>query len=230
MKTQIQKLKSSKLFYNKWPYKVECIQQGASRIVHNGPAVCKEWCNTGKGLQFSHYGNKITDKVQYLRFIEAVEPFLDRKEEIQIRVEGSHFNLFCKDVAILEKIDNELSIWSRSIRGPTTPEELEFLLNNGHKKILCDTLPYGKYKYRLYFKSKFPADKRSAFVGWADKYGDKLEISETSRRWLVSIRHYAQDPFMYVEDDKMLSLTGMYLSGYVKKVEEFIERNSVLAA
>jgi hypothetical protein len=34
---------------------------------------------------------------------------------------------------------------------------------------------------------------------------------------------------MYVDDDKMLSMTGMYLSGYVKKVEEFIPRDSVLS-
>jgi hypothetical protein len=228
MKTQIKKLKSSKLFYNKWPYKVECIHPGASRLIHSGVDLCKEWCRTGNGLSFSQYGNKVTDKVQYLRFIESVESFINRKDEIQIRVEGSHFNLFCKDPVVLEEIDNSVYEWVKAIRGPTSQEELEFLLSNGHKKILCDALPYEKYKYRLYFKSKFPADKRSAFVTWADKYGDKLEISETSRRWLVSARHYAQDPFMYVEDDKMLSMAGMYLSGYVKKVEEFILRDSVL--
>ena len=229
MKTQILKLKSSKLFYNKWPYKVECIQQGASRIVHSGPAICKEWCSTGKGLSFSHYSNKITDKAQYLRFIEAVEPFLNRKEEIQIRVEGSHFNLFCKDPVILEEIDNNVFEWVRDIRGPTSQEELEFLLSNGHKKILCDVLPYEKYKYRVFFKSRFPVTNRSAFAAWADKYGDKLLVSGTSRRWLIGERHYAQDPFMYVDDNKMLSMAGIYLSGYVKKVEEFITRSTVLS-
>jgi hypothetical protein len=35
---------------------------------------------------------------------------------------------------------------------------------------------------------------------------------------------------MYVEDEKMLSMTGMYLSGYVKKVEEFILRENALTA
>ena len=230
MKTQIKKLKSSKLFYNKWPYKVECIQSGASKIIHSGVDLCKEWCQTGKGLSFNRYSQGVADKDQYLRFIKSVEGFIDRTDEIQIRVEGSHFNLFCKDPSILEEIDNSLHEWVRAIRGPTSQEELEFLLSNGHKKILCDALPYEKYKYRVYFKSKFPATNRSAFVSWADKYGDKLLVSGTSRRWLNGERHYAQDPFMYVEDDKMLSMAGMYLSGYVKKVEEFIERNSVLAA
>jgi len=229
MKTTIRKLSSSKLFYNKWPYKVECWQTGASRVVHSGAALCKEWCTTGKGLRFGHYESKL-DKVTFLEFVNAVEPFLERKEDIQIRVEGSHFNLFCKDPAILEEIDTAVSKWVTKISGPTTPEELKFLLSNGHKKILRDELPKEKYKYRIYFKSKFPADKRESFLRWADKYGDKLDISGTSRRWLLGQRHWAQDPFMYVDDDKMLSMTGMYLSGYVKKVEEFILRENVLTA
>jgi hypothetical protein len=230
MKTQIQKLKSSKLYYNKWPYKVECIQPGASRVIHSGIDLCKEWCRTGKGLSFGRYSQGVADKDRYLKFIEAVEPFLERKEHIQIRVEGSHFNLFCKDTAVLEEIDNAISTWITKISGPTTTEELNFLLCNGHKKILRDELPKEKYRYRIYFKSKFPVDKRLSFVGWADKYGEKIEISGTSKLWLLGSRHWAQDPFMYVDDDKMLSMTGMYLSGYVKKVEEFILRENVLVA
>lgn len=230
MKTQIKKLKLSKLFYNKWPYKVECVQPGASRIIHVGVDICKKWCLTGKGLSFSPYGTQVTDKDHYLKFIESVEPFIDRSDEIQIRVEGSHFNLFCKDPAVLEEIDNSVHKWIKTIQGPTSQEELDFLLSNGHKKILCDVLPHEKYKYRIYFKSKFPAPNRSAFATWADKYGDKLLVSETSKRWLQGNKHWAQDPFMYVDNDKMLSMTGIYLSGYVKKVEEFILRENALVA
>ena len=226
----IQKLKSSKLFFNKWPYKVECVQPGASRVIHSGVGLCRQWCATGKGMRFSSYDGRIADTDKFLKFIDAVEPFLDRKEDIQIRVENSHFNLFCKDPSILEEIDDAVSEWVRKISGPTTQEELEFLLSNGHKKILCDTYPKEMYKYRVFFKSRFPADKRSAFLTWADKHGNSMLISETSRRWLKGDRYYAQDPFMYVIDDKMLSMVGLYLSGYVKKTEEFILRENALVA
>jgi hypothetical protein len=226
----IKKLKSSKLFFNKWPYKVECIQAGASRVVHSGVGLCRQWCETGKGMRFNPYDTRILDAKKFLSFIDAVEPFLDRKEDIQIRVENSHFNLFCRDVSVLEEIDDALDQWIRKISGPTTQEELEFLLSNGHKKILCDTYPKEMYRYRVFFKSKFSPDKRSAFLTWADKYGNSIVISETSRRWLMSQRHYAQDPFMYVIDDKMLSMIGLYLSGYVKKTEEFILRENALVA
>jgi len=229
MKTQITKLKSSKLFYNKWPYKVECLQNGASRVVHSGVGHCKKWCLTGKGMAFGNYYAKPEPK-EFLAFINAVEPFLERKEEIQIRVEGSHFNLFCKDPAILEEIDNAVSAWVKRIVGPTTLEELEFMLDNGHKKILRDELPKEKYRYRVFFKNKFPADKRAAFLLWTNKYNGKIEISDSSYNWLRGSKWYVQDPFMYVEDDKMLSMAGLFLSGYIKKVEEFILRENVLVA
>jgi hypothetical protein len=181
-------------------------------------------------MRFGQYDPKILDVKKFLAFVNAIEPFLDRKEEVQIRVENSHLNLFCKDPNVLEEIDDALDQWIRKISGPTTQEELEFLLSNGHKKILCDTYPKEMYKYRVFFKSKFPTDKRSAFLTWADKYGNRIVISETSRRWLMSQRYYAQDPFMYVIDDKMLSMVGLYLSGYVKKTEEFILRENALVA
>jgi hypothetical protein len=226
----IKKLKSSKLFFNKWPYKVECIQAGASRVVHSGVGLCRQWCETGKGIRFNPYDTRILDAKKFLSFIDAVETFLDRKEDIQIRVENSHFNLFCKDPNVLEEINDALDQWIRKISGPTTQEELEFLLSNGHKKILCDTYPKDMYRYRVFFKSKFSPDKRSAFLTWADKHGNSIVISETSRRWLMSQRYYAQDPFMYVIDDKTLSMVGLYLSGYVKKTEEFILRENALVA
>lgn len=229
MITQIQKLKSSKLFYNKWPYKVECRQIGASRVVHAGIEAVREWCTTGKGMFFSNQESKNLDKAVYLEFANLAAQYIGNPN-VKIRVEGSHFNLFCTDKSVLETIDKDLNKWIQRISGPTTDEELEFLLNNGHKKILRDVLPKEKYKYRIYFKTKFPADKRLSFITWADKYGNKLDISGTSKRWLLSNRQWAQDPFMYVEDEKMLSMTGMYLSGYVKKVEEFILRENALTA
>lgn len=226
---QIQQLKSSKLFYNKWPYKVECIALGASRIIHTGVNLTKEWCNSNGSSKFRNWENPNIDKADLLRFIDAVGPFLDSKD-VQIRAEGAHFNLFCKDKTILECIDLRMSPWIKGIFGPTTDEEHAFLMENGHKKILCNKLPKEDYRYRVYFKTKFPEERRNAFATWSENYKDKLEISPTSKYWMSGERLYTQDPFMYVKDDKTLSLVGMYISGYVKKIEEFILRENIVVA
>lgn len=213
MKTQIQKLKSSKLFYNKWPFKVECQIVGASAITRNG-------LNT--------YGlSKKIDQNELAKFAMAIEPFLKRKD-LQFRTEGSHFNLFCKDTTLLEELDHTLNSWIVKITGPTSQEELAYLLENGPKKILCDKLPKDQFKYRIYFKTRFPADKKAHFLNWVSKFEDQIVVSPTSKNWLSGQRLWVQDPFAYVKDEKMLSMIGLHLTGYVKRVEQFVERNQAL--
>jgi hypothetical protein len=229
MKTQIQKLKSSKLFYNKWPYKVECIQHLASKAVYFGETGIEEWINGDRKVYLSESEKRILNKQDLLEFARAISPFI-KNEKVKHRTEGRHFNLFCSDQTVLEEIDSRLYKWIRKISGPTTQEEYEFLMSNGHKKVLCDALPKNGYKFKVFFKSNFSKDKRKSFLDWTSNYGDKIILSGTTKRWLAGEKFYVQDPFMYVKDEKMLSMIGIYLSGYVKKVEEFIERNTALVA
>lgn len=229
MKTPIQKLKSSKLFYNKWPYKVECIQHSASKAVYFGDEAIEEWLNGGRKIYLTNNEEKNLDKQALLEFARAIKPFV-KNDDVKHRSEGNHFNLFCKDQAVLEEIDKRLHRWIRKISGPTSQEEYDFLMSNGHKKILCDSLPKNGYKFRVYFKNKFSQEKRQTFHNWTYSYGDKIIIAGSTKRWLDGEKFYIQDPFMYVKDEKMLSMIGIYLSGHIKKVEEFIERNTVLVA
>lgn len=229
MKTQIQKLSSSKLFYNVWPYKVECHIAGGNRIIRNDIKTVEEWCQGAKGLYITANESRSINKQELLKFCKAVGQYLGRKD-LRIRVEGRHFNLFCKDPVLLEDIDNNLFPWIAKITGPTTKEELDFLMSNGHKKRLCDALPKGKYAYKVFFKTKFPEERRKSFANWSLNYEDKIEINGQSKQWVIGEKKYIQDPFMYIEDEKTLSIVGMFLSGYVKKVEHFIPRDSVLTA
>jgi hypothetical protein len=68
------------------------------------------------------------------------------------------------------------------------------------------------------------------FASWAAKYQDKLEVSGVSELWLNGKLPYTQSPFMYVKDEKTLSMVGMFVSGYVQKVEDFIPRNTISTA
>jgi hypothetical protein len=231
MKIQIQKLKSSKLFYNKWPYKVECTIFGAYLVGRYNLTALKEWCNGAPGLLGigNSYGAKNINKADLLIFVAAAERYI-KNDRVKIRTEGNKFNLFCKDKDTLEEIEQQLRKWIRKISGPTTDEELEYLLSNGHKKILCDSFPKEKYQYKLFFKTKISAERRKQFLEWSSNYNEKLEVSGTSKLWLEGRKPYVQNPFMYIEDDKMLSMIGMFLSGHVRKVEHFLLRTSTLQA
>jgi hypothetical protein len=227
---QIQKLKSSKLFYKKWPYKIECVQPGASRIIHGGIELIRQWCAApANSDRFRHWNNTNIDKAQLSKFIDAVVPYIKNKE-VGIRVEGAHFNLFCKEYLILEDINTQLGPWIKKISGPTTQEEYDFLMSNGHKKILCDRLPKEKFRFRVYIKATYPQDKRCNFLTWIDRFPDTIEISSSTRKWLEGKQVWALNPFLYIKEEKTLSIIGLQLSGYARKVEEFVPRNTVLMA
>ena len=230
MKTKISKLSSSKLFYNKWLFKIECRIFGASRIARSGTSKVREWCNTGKGIHITPYESAKIDKTALLEFVDAVEPLMNRPSDMQFRIEGYHFNIFCSDKAVLNEVDDLLNKWIEKISGPTSEDEIEFLLESGNNKILCDKMPINGCKYRVYLKSSTPVSVRHSFLTWQANFSDEIIISGESWRWFQSHHDYMQSPFLYVSDGKMLSMAGLYLSGYIKKVQEFVLRDNVSVA
>ena len=231
---QIQKLTSSKLFYNKWPYKIECYIIGASRLRWQGVETTKEFC-LGKSTprlwnwQSNDKLNK-EDKDALLTFTTGLEPFLTLKDQLQTRVEGRRYNIFCKDRILLENIYNAVAPWVQQVSGPTTEEELDYLLDNGHKKILRDILPKDGHKYKVYLRESWSLEGRAAFAEWADKFPNTINISKSSKKWLDGGQRWLYNPFMYVKDEKTLTMVGLFASGNVKRVEEFILRENLMTA
>jgi hypothetical protein len=231
---QIQKLNSSKLFYNKWPYKIECYISGASRLRWLGVETTKDFClDEPTPTLYSWQSNdrlNLKDKSALLEFTTGLEPFLKLKDQLQTRVEGRRYNIFCKDRILLENIYNAVAPWVQQVSGPTTKEELDYMLDNGHRKILRDVLPKDGYKYRVYFRESWPTEGRIEFAKWSAKFPNTINISQSSLKWLECRQKWLYNPFMYVKDEKTLTMVGLFTSGNVKRVEEFILRENLVTA
>ena len=231
---QIQKLNSSKLFYNKWPYKIECYISGASRLKWLGAEITKDFClSKPTPTLWSWQSNDKLDKdnkAALLTFTYGIEPFIELKDQLQIRVEGRRYNIFCKDRVLLESIYNAVKPWVQRVSGPTTEEELDYMLDNGHRKILRDVLPKNMYQYRIYFKESWNIADRNKFLAWVTKNPDIVDISRSSKEWLQGDKRWIYNPFIYVKDNKTMTMVGLFTSGNVKRVEEFILRENLMTA
>lgn len=213
---KIEKLKTSKLFYNKWPYKVTC------KIEHARSAL-----SDTRFRFYGYYSKNISqeEKDDLEKFKAAIKPF--NKQNIKYRAEYNHFNIFCDDKVLLERISKRLKPWIQKIYGPASEEELEYMKANGHKKRVCEKIPKGKYRYRVYFKNSTPDTLRQSFLNWTSNYQDKIDISNGTMSWLSGQRKWFTGPFIYVDNSATLSMVGLFLANNIKLVEEFVLRESI---
>jgi len=211
---KIEKLKTSKMFYGKWPYKVTCRINHARSVINS------------RGYYYG-YSKRISpeEEAEIEKFRKAVKGFL--KKDIKHRAEYNHFNIFCDDKVLLEKISKKLKPWITNIYGPQTEEELEYLRDNGRKKRLCDKMPFNKFEYRVYFKTNMPSTLKESFKNWILMYDGKIKCSDSTERWLNDNHRYFQAPFCYVEDSATLTMIGLFLANHIKITEQFVLRESI---
>lgn len=215
---------TSRLFYNKWPIKVECKIRGASFLNRNGINQTIRICDGERSL--CDFDKKHIDRIDLKKFANQVRPIIETGS-VQVRSEGSHYNIFLADKQLLTNIQKNLYPWITQITSPSTDEEYHFLMDNGHKKVLCDSLPHNKYVYRVYLKERMNSGIGYKFLKWAEKYPDTIKIAKTTNEWLNGFKFYVQSPFFYVENAKTLSMVLLFLDGNHKKIQEFILKSSI---
>jgi len=226
---KIEKLKSSKLFWNKWPYKVCCRIGGANKITIFGLDRALLWCDGKYSSLWNSAQRTSVDKDALKKFILKSKDFIVDREQVQIRAEGDRFNLFLKDKDLLKKIHKELSPWITTIYGPTTDEEYNYLMENNKKKVLCDTLPRGTFKYKIFLKERMKSLARENFLLWSNRYtSEQILISPTTSKWLNGEKFYKQDPFFYIRDDAMLTMIRLFLGDNLKIVHEYVTRDKLI--
>ena len=227
----VKKLKINKLFFGSWPYKIATRIKGGNyikiygvdNVIKNADLYRFQRYFSYSHSQFSnqtvtHPNNKLKE------FAVLFKPYAD--SEIKVRAEGSHFNIFVKDVDLFNRIQQDLAEFVCETYEPENDQQLDLLLNN-QKYVLCDQLPNGQYKYKIILKH-MPEQIRQNFHSWMVKYPTaQIKASPTTEKYLAENRYYMSDPFIYVKDNSMYMMTLLALQGYVRRIEEFVLRSSI---
>lgn len=218
--------KTSKLFYKKWPFKVECYIKGAYRLKHfGGVDAAIDWCKNSAEEYKSHWNRDTIDKPALLKFANAVKPYL--VQDVQTRVEGGHLNIFCKDEELLDSIVRDLSQWITAVYEPTGDEVYNYLLASTGNKVVCDVYPHGRFKYKIILRDNMTPNSKANFLQWAKKFPAQIRVANTSEFWLAGKRHWMQEPFIYVYDQGTLTMALLFLGNDCKKVHEYILKSSI---
>ena len=219
---QILRLKTRKLFYNKWPYKIDIQLRKVNYVIRLGIDRTNSWLNGADTDKFIWRDASKPDIEEFVKKYQSLTGL-----DLQIRTDGSKISVFLKDADLVDKVVDLFSKWVTTITEPSSDQEYDFLMSNSSKKVICDDFPKGKYRYKIYIKTKMNVNTRERFQSWMANYGDKFDVATSTSKWLSGNKHWIQDPFFYIEDQHMLSMVGMYLGDNLKRVEEFIPRNKI---
>jgi hypothetical protein len=213
---------TNKLFYGKYPYKVKTFVKGASIIKTGGIKRIMNLCLGDNGNDLiKAYHSHLDPKALY-SYCESTEEFI--LGGVHTRFEYNWASYYLETKPEYEKLHKKLSPWVVSITEPCSDQDLKQLIHNTKNIVICDKLPYEIYQYRIYLGTAMPISLRSNFLEWSRNYGIKIKISKSTNEWLQGTKYFLQDPFMYVEDVKLLSMIKLFLGQYARRTEEFLIR------
>lgn len=216
-------LKTNRLFYRKYPYKVECNVKGAEYVKRLGYLGLLEVFNGSHRGYYNLVKFPFKHKDALLGFAQVAEPIIE--EGHQVRSEMNTLSFYLEDRSTYEDIQKKLEPWVRSITEPASDKELEQLNSKNHL-VMCNKLPHNKYGFKVMLKNDMTEDQRHKFVEWMRNYGDAFHVARTTEVWLYGHRHWCYDPYMYVESSKHLTMMALYLGDKIKRTYEFVLRDT----
>ena len=209
--TQIATLTTSKLFYGKWPFKLVVSVERASwlKMVQKNPS----------------WHSKID-----LQDVKAVAKLLESFDSTEYATRGEHTRLaiFFKDIALKDKFVDVFKSRCLQFWGPGTAEELKTLVNHGRKFVIKNQLFKRKYRFKVTFKPTASDNERLSVKNWMQNNAKTCEANHSVDLWLnAGKRWWNPSYYLYVIDDKTLSMLVLSAGNAIKLIEEVKLRTEI---
>ena len=216
-------LKTQKLFYGKWAYKVSIRFRGAHLVRFYGTDILiRRFENPSDN--FHYHGFKPGELEELERCTRLVHE-LQGVKNIKYRYEANMINIFTDTTEMYDKLRTMFFSNIKEVWEPTDISEVEYLKDNINN-VIVDFLPHKKYRYKVTLKYSTPHHVKDALVKWIDGNTPTVKTSKSTMRFLFSTS-YIQSPFIYVEDSKTLLFLQLIAGDQIKKTEKFILRSDI---
>jgi hypothetical protein len=159
------------------------------------------------------------DKINLYNFASTLKEC--KELGIKTRAEWGTMNIYCLDIDTYNLLQEKFKKWICSVTAPANAKDL-IKLNSKPLQHLCKRLPHNRYTHKVFLRSNMPKHQRLKFMSWLEHYQDTVKPSKGTVRWMREDRSYLQDPFVYVDNPKQLTMVGMFLGNNLKKVQEFV--------
>ena len=208
--TQMATLTTSKLFYGKWPFKLVVAVERAS------------WLKT---VQKNPDRQSKVD----LQDVKAVAKLLESFDSTEYATRGEHtrLSIFFKDITLKDKFVDVFKSRCLQFWGPGTDEELKTLVNHGRKFVIKNQLFKRKYRFKVTFKPTASDNERLSVKNWMQNNAKTCEANHAVDLWLKGKRWWHPSYYLYVIDDKTLSMLVLSAGNAIKLIEEVKLRTEI---
>lgn len=185
-------LETTKLWYNKYLYKVVVRNQDAYRMGFAG--------------RYSGLRLKLNEEIEHL--LEMI-----REDDCRTRGEGSHISVFANNRKLIEEIQNTFSDTVEEIWEPD-PSRIH-VLKQPNTILVKES---ASHPIRVTLNDK---KINSDFTQWIDANPDKVTVGDTAYRaikrgWMVGGLYF------YLRDDKILSLVNLMIWDNIRRVDRLV--------
>lgn len=216
-------LKTQKLFYGKWPYKVSIQFRGAHLIRCYGTDVLIRRFDDPND-NFGYHGFKQCDLDELERCTRLIHK-LKNISNIKYRYEGNTVTVFTDTTEVFDKIRGMFFSNIKIVWEPNDVSEVDYLKDNINN-VIVEFLPHKRYKYKVILKYSIPARIKESLIKWIGNNQSTVKTSKSTIQFLKSMT-YIQSPFIYIEDSKTLTLLQLIVGDQIKKTEKFILRTDI---
>ena len=209
------KLPTKRLFYGRWPYKVETLVSGANFV--------RNWGLSTTLSRIASIRRDDLDKDKLIALDSLLKSFKENKS-VQSRIEHDHANFFTNSLEEVDKICTTLGSSVTAVYMPQSDRELE-MLRSSKQILIVDKYPYGKYTHKIYLKGNIDFQRKQSISKWiASLPTDEYRVS--NYRWFHSMNWWGA-PHIYFKNEKTASMLSLMVGDHIAKIEKYVLRSSI---
>ena len=205
-------LKTNRLFFKKWLYKVNLYEICADLVKSWGiPAVIKYLPDSTCA--------ELADAIRQLNFTA----------EYEMRARFNSLAFYTNDRNLHECLAARLARWVTYSSAPANQASADIILNGAGSITICKHYPFHKFQYKVQVKRNIPFHIKQSFTAWAVHYVDTIHIPAHTVTWLCTNSSRNGIKYMYVHDINVLTLVMLYLGNYITHYEKYEIQNAPIA-
>lgn len=207
---------TTKLFYDKWLYKLVVRNDIASIFRNKKLNYARDSLDRlqgqadSKATQLQHFTGYFIWEVSYRDFEDAKTIYkeLTKFEDCGVRIETKFLSVYANDQKWLKKLMLDINPTNRFEWWEPNSKSVELLKS---KKLVSNIKGY-KYKVTL-------SDTTEEFGRWIKNNRDKIKIGNIAYQKMLN-NEYANGYYFYVPNDKTLLLIELLLANKIRRVDE----------